>query len=100
MCQRTSSSLPRRSSIEGMSAHVPDAESRWQRVRRWGRLESSTGPRGVGEIDTVIPMRVLETQGKGKDRRDCMRRFRAAWDRFAADEANLIEFLNAKRRRR
>jgi hypothetical protein len=29
-----------------------------------------------------------------------MRQFRAAWDRFAADEANLIEFLNAKRRRR
>jgi hypothetical protein len=38
-------------------------------------------------IDTLIPMRVLETQGKGKDRRDCMRQFRAAWDRFAADEA-------------
>jgi hypothetical protein len=29
-------------------------------------------------IDTLIPMRVLETQGKGKDRRDCMRQFRAA----------------------
>jgi len=35
--------------------------------------------------------------GEGKDRRDCMRQFRAAWDRFAADEANLTEFLNAKR---
>jgi hypothetical protein len=45
-------------------------------------------------------MRVPETQGEGKDRRDCMRQFSAAWDRFAADEANLIEFLNAKRRRR
>jgi len=49
-------------------------------------------------IDTAIPMRVLETQGKGKNRRECMRQFRAAWDRFAADEANLTEFLNAKRR--
>jgi hypothetical protein len=28
-----------------------------------------------------------------------MRQFRAAWDRFAADEANLVEFLNAKRKR-
>ena len=37
-------------------------------------------------IDTVIPMRVLETQGKGKNRRDCMQQFRAAWD--PADEAN------------
>jgi hypothetical protein len=31
------------------------------------------------EIDTVIPMRVLETQGKGKNRRDCMRQFKAAF---------------------
>ena len=51
-------------------------------------------------IDTVIPMRTQETQGEGKDRSDCMRRFRAAWDHFAADEANLLEFLNAKRGRR
>jgi len=50
-------------------------------------------------IDTVIPIRTHQTQGEGKDRRDCMRRFRAAWDRFAADEANLTEFLKAKRKR-
>jgi hypothetical protein len=29
-----------------------------------------------------------------------MKQFKAAWERFAADEANLIEFLNAKRKRR
>jgi hypothetical protein len=45
-------------------------------------------------------MRTIETQGEGKDRRDCMKRFRAAWGRFAADQANLVEFLNAKRKRR
>jgi hypothetical protein len=28
-------------------------------------------------IDTVIPIRVLETQGEGKDRRHCMRQFGA-----------------------
>jgi hypothetical protein len=28
-----------------------------------------------------------------------MKQFSAAWDRFAADEANLVEFLNAKRKR-
>ena len=50
-------------------------------------------------IDTVIPMRALETQGEGRDRRDCMKQFKAAWERFADEEANLIEFLNAKRRR-
>ena len=51
-------------------------------------------------IDTVIPMRTHETRGKGKDRRDCMRQFKAAWERFAGDEANLVEFLNMKRQRR
>jgi hypothetical protein len=29
-----------------------------------------------------------------------MRQFKAAWKRFAGDEANLVEFLNAKRKRR
>ena len=47
-------------------------------------------------IDTVMPMRDFETQGEGRDRQDCMRQFKAAWERFAADEANLTEFLNAK----
>jgi len=28
-----------------------------------------------------------------------MRQFKAAWERFAADEAKLTEFLNAKRQR-
>lgn len=51
-------------------------------------------------IDTVIPMRTHETQGRGKDRRDCMRQFRAAWEHFASDEANLVHFLNMKRPRR
>ena len=32
-------------------------------------------------IDTVIPMRTHETQGKGKDRKDCMRQFKAAFKR-------------------
>jgi hypothetical protein len=45
-------------------------------------------------------MRTQETQGEGKDRRDPMRQFKVAWERFAADEANLVEFLNAKRKRR
>jgi hypothetical protein len=48
-------------------------------------------------IDTVIPMRTHETQGKGKNR---MKQFKAAWERLAADETNLTEFLNAKRKRR
>jgi len=29
-----------------------------------------------------------------------MKQFKAAWEQFAADEANLAEFLNAKHRRR
>ena len=45
-------------------------------------------------------MRAFETQGEGADRKDCMTKFEAAWDRFAADEANLVAFLNAKRKLR
>jgi len=52
------------------------------------------------EIDTVIAMRSFETEGQGRDCRHCMRQFKAAGERFADDEANLVEFLNAKRRLR
>jgi len=48
----------------------------------------------------VIPMRTHQTQGRGGDRADCMRKFRDAWARFAADEANLTIFLAEKRRAR
>ena len=49
-------------------------------------------------IDTVIPMRALETQGEGKDRSDCVRQFKAApGERFTGDDARV---LNMKRKRR
>jgi hypothetical protein len=51
-------------------------------------------------IDSAVPMRSLESGGQGKDFCDCMRQFNAAWEGFAADEANLAAFLKAKRRRR
>ena len=51
-------------------------------------------------IDTVIPMRALETQGEGRDRRDCMKQFKAARERFAANEVNMVEFLKVERKRR
>ena len=50
-------------------------------------------------IDTVLPMRGLEPRGTGRDRDDCMKHFRAAWERFAADPARLTEFIQAKRKR-
>jgi hypothetical protein len=43
-------------------------------------------------IDTVIPMREVEAEGSGKDRK-------AAWDRFIADPARLAEFVQAKLKR-
>jgi hypothetical protein len=52
----------------------------------------------VWAIDTVIPMREGDAQGTGKDRKDCMQRSRAAWDKFSADPARLTEFLQAKRK--
>lgn len=48
-------------------------------------------------IDTVIPMRAIETEGRGADRRDCMRQFKAAWESFTVDTGRLAEFLEAKR---
>jgi hypothetical protein len=47
-------------------------------------------------IDTVLPMRDIESGGYGEDRADCMRKFRAAWERFAADEANLSTKLKRR----
>ena len=47
----------------------------------------------------MIPMLVVDTQGMGKDRKDCMQQFRAAWEKFSADPARLIEFLREKRKR-
>jgi hypothetical protein len=54
----------------------------------------------VWGIDTVIPMREVESDGTGKDRKDCMKQFREAWDRFSADPARLTEFLEMKRKPR
>jgi hypothetical protein len=53
----------------------------------------------VWAIDTVIPMREGDAQGVGQDRKDCMRRFRAAWDKLSSDPAWLTEFLRKKRKR-
>ena len=50
-------------------------------------------------IDTVVPMRAGQVSGRGSDRRDCMKQFRAAWDELTADRGWLEEFLAAKRRR-
>jgi hypothetical protein len=61
---------------------------------------TSTDEAWTWGIDTVIPMREAESEGRGADRADCMRRFKAAWLAFVADPARLTEFLEAKRRAR
>ncbi|MBV9531452.1 MAG: hypothetical protein JO283_10380 [Bradyrhizobium sp.] len=85
----------------------PQAHDNYRVVLKLDEGEFEIGSIGIQHravwawgIDTVISMRTLETQGEGRDRRDCMRQFTAAWERFAAGEANLTEFLNAKRKRR
>jgi hypothetical protein len=37
--------------------------------------------------------------GYGPDRKDCQRRFQAAWEAFASDPARLVEFMRMKRQR-
>jgi len=49
-------------------------------------------------IDTVVPMRDFESQGSGQDRADCMKQFKAAWERFSSDPARLVEFIAGKHR--
>lgn len=51
-------------------------------------------------IDSAIPMRAIQTEGSGDNLRDCMAKFKAAWERFSSDPARLTEFLEAKRRAR
>jgi hypothetical protein len=63
------------------------------------QLGSGTAEGWAWAMDTVVPMREQDTAGSGKDRKDCMRQFRAAWDNFSADPARLTEFLQAKRKR-
>jgi hypothetical protein len=48
-------------------------------------------------IDNVIPMRETDAEGTGKDRRDCMRQFKAAWEKFSGDPARLAGFMGMKR---
>ena len=50
-------------------------------------------------IDTVVPMRDVGAQGRGQDREDCMKQFRAAWERFCAKPGRLSQFLAMKRKR-
>src|SRR5882672_6914363 len=50
-------------------------------------------------IDTVIPMREIESEGIGLDRKDCMIKFKAAWLKFCEDPGRLDEFLAMKRQR-
>lgn len=61
--------------------------------------EANSVTRWQWAIDTVIPMREAEQMGYGPDRKDCQRRFQAAWEAFASDPARLVEFMRMKRQR-
>lgn len=51
-------------------------------------------------IDTVVPMRAHQSEGRGADRKDCMARFKAAWEQHCGEAGWLDEFLAMKRRAR
>jgi hypothetical protein len=46
-----------------------------------------------------LPRCVRGHAGARWRRSDCMMQFKEAWERFADDEANPVEFLNVKRKR-
>ena len=82
----------------------PQAHDNYRVVLEDDGLEAEIGSIGVQfdgwrwAIDNVIPIGDEDTAGIGKDRNDCMRQFRAAWEKFSADPARLTDFLEAKRR--
>src|ERR1700741_320201 len=88
----------------------PQAQDNYRVILKDDGLELEIGSIGIQHgsgategwvwaIDTVIPMREIDAQGTGKDRKDCMKRFQAAWDKFSADPARVTQFLQAKRKR-
>jgi hypothetical protein len=83
----------------------PQSRDNYRVVVKDGGDEIEVGSIGVRfdgwswGIDTAIPMRDVEAEGTGIDRKDCMKQFRRAWDRFASDPARLAALLDVKRRR-
>jgi hypothetical protein len=65
-------------------------------------IQFKAGPDPVWRwgIDTVVPMREIESEGEGKDRKDCEKQFKAAWEKFCSDPARVAEFMEMKRKRR
>jgi hypothetical protein len=51
-------------------------------------------------IDTVMPMRDDQAEGRGDDRSDCMVKFRKAWEDYCKQPGWLDEFLAMKRKPR
>src|SRR5580658_6967372 len=51
-------------------------------------------------IDTVLPLRDHQCEGRGTDRKDCMAQFKSAWERHCEAKGWLDEFLAMKRQRR
>jgi hypothetical protein len=83
----------------------PQAHNNYRVILKDEDVEIELGSIGVQfdgwhwGIDSIVPMREEDGEGSGKDRADCMRQFRAAWDRFSADPARLTEFLEITRKR-
>jgi hypothetical protein len=82
----------------------PQASDNYRVVVRDGGDEIEVGSIGV-QFDgwhwastRSSPCETSTPKG-GQDRKDCQRQFRAAWNRFNADQARLTEFLEMKRKR-
>ena len=54
-------------------------------IRPTSTVESNQTAGTPWGIDTVMAtMRSFETEGSGRNRKDCARQFKAAWERFAS----------------
>ncbi|MGA2999325.1 hypothetical protein [Bradyrhizobium sp.] len=61
---------------------------------------TSTDTSWTWGIDTVMPMRDDQAEGRGADRNDCMVKFRKAWESYCKQPGWLDEFLAMKRKPR
>jgi hypothetical protein len=61
---------------------------------------TSTDTAWTWGIDTVLPLRDHQAEGRGADRSDCMVKFRKAWEHHSQKAGWLDEFLAMKRQAR
>jgi hypothetical protein len=70
------------------------------RMTRWSGRSDAARPSAIAKIASAEVRLISNDRVRIDKGADYTQRFKAAWQQFAADEANLTMFLAAKRRAR